>query len=206
MKAFDLLFQKAVKKGINICCASGDCAASDGVNDGHPHVDFPASSPNVVSCGGTTLTCPTGSYDIRTIETVWSFDSSQNTGTGAGYSTVFSKPTYQNNVIDSSISKRAICDISSNSNPATGYKILFDGDMYIMGGTSCSSPAIASFIALTGIKKFINPIIYYNQSSFHKITSGSNGFYSSNVSGEYSVCSGLGTPSSNLAQVLKLQI
>ncbi len=202
MKAFDTLFQKAVQKGINICCASGDYAAGDGINDGFPHVDFPASSPNIVSCGGTTLFAPDFIYDIKTVETVWSFDVNYNTGTGAGTSAVFTKPTYQNNVLTQTVTKRGVCDISSNSDPNTGYKILFNGQIYIMGGTSCSAPVIASFIALCGIKKFINPLIYNNPGVFNKISSGSNGYYSADSTGKYSLCSGLGSPSSLLAQLL----
>jgi kumamolisin len=31
--------------------ASGDDGSADGVTDGAAHVDFPASSPNVLACG-----------------------------------------------------------------------------------------------------------------------------------------------------------
>jgi kumamolisin len=202
MKAFDTLFQKAVQKGINICCATGDLAASDGIMDGFPHVDFPSSSPNVISCGGTTLASPNGVYDLHTIETVWSFDTTYNTGTGAGLSSVFSKPAYQNTVLDSNTIKRGVCDISCNANPSTGYKILFADQLYLMGGTSCSAPVFASFLACCGMKKFANPILYANKPAFHTISSGSNGYYHADQTGKYSLCSGLGTPSSELANVL----
>lgn len=205
IKAFDNLFQKATQKGINICCASGDYAASDGINDGLPHVDFPASSPNVVSCGGTKLFSPNGVYDMKTLETVWSYDVTYNIGTGAGISSIFTKPDYQSTVLHNS-TKRGVCDLSSNSDPETGYKILFGGQLHIIGGTSCSAPIIASFIASCGINKFINPIIYNNQNAFHKISSGSNGYYSANSDGSYSVCSGLGSISPTLAQVLMTSI
>lgn len=203
MKAFDNLFAKAVQKGINICCSSGDFAASDGVNDGFPHVDFPASSPNVVSCGGTTLSAPNYIYDLKTTETLWSFNVSNNMGTGAGISTVFDKPDYQKLVLDATVTKRGICDISSNSDPNTGYKILYGGKLVITGGTSCASPVIGAFIACSSPRKFINPIIYRNPQAFHKITSGSNGYYSSDPLGNYSLCSGMGSPSASLAVVLR---
>src|SRR5262249_30197182 len=55
MTAFDSAFQAAAAMGITVCVASGDNGSSDGVNDGGNHVDFPASSPYVLACGGTTL-------------------------------------------------------------------------------------------------------------------------------------------------------
>ena len=45
MQQFDQAFQAAAAMGITICVASGDNGSSDGVDDGAPHVDFPASSP-----------------------------------------------------------------------------------------------------------------------------------------------------------------
>src|SRR6185312_84126 len=40
--------------GVTVCVASGDAGSADGVNDGKVHVDFPASSPYVLACGGTS--------------------------------------------------------------------------------------------------------------------------------------------------------
>src|SRR5262249_37149438 len=53
MQAFDQAFQDAAALGITICAAAGDNGSNDGVNDGRSHVDFPASSPHVLGCGGT---------------------------------------------------------------------------------------------------------------------------------------------------------
>ena len=52
---FDQAFQDAATLGVTITVAAGDDGSSDGVDDGQAHVDFPASSPNVLACGGTTL-------------------------------------------------------------------------------------------------------------------------------------------------------
>ena len=52
---FDQAFQDAAALGVTITVAAGDNGSSDGVNDGSAHADFPASSPNVLACGGTTL-------------------------------------------------------------------------------------------------------------------------------------------------------
>ena len=53
-------FKEAALLGITICVASGDDGSSDGVLDGHAHVDFPASSPYVLAVGGTTLRTSAG--------------------------------------------------------------------------------------------------------------------------------------------------
>ena len=55
MTAMDEAFQAAATLGITVCVAAGDSGSSDGVSDGADHVDFPASSPHVLACGGTSL-------------------------------------------------------------------------------------------------------------------------------------------------------
>ena len=68
MTAMDEAFQAAATMGITVCVASGDSGSSDGVSDGADHVDFPASSPHVLACGGTSLTAQRSSIAS---ETVW---------------------------------------------------------------------------------------------------------------------------------------
>ncbi len=55
LNAFNDAFHDAALLGITVCAAAGDNGSSDGINDGKPHVDFPASSPYVLACGGTSL-------------------------------------------------------------------------------------------------------------------------------------------------------
>ena len=54
--ALDSACQAAAALGVTITVASGDNGSGDGVTDGADHVDFPASSPHVLACGGTKLT------------------------------------------------------------------------------------------------------------------------------------------------------
>ena len=49
--------------GITICVSSGDDGSGDELGDGQAHVDFPGSSPFVLSVGGTMLTETAGSLD-----------------------------------------------------------------------------------------------------------------------------------------------
>ena len=58
---------EAALAGITVCVASGDDGSGDQENDGHVHVDFPASSPYVLGVGGTTLRL----RNNQPVEVVW---------------------------------------------------------------------------------------------------------------------------------------
>ncbi len=83
MTAMDDAFQAAAAMGITVCAASGDNGSSDGVNDGADHVDFPASSPFALACGGTRLEAVGGSISA---EVVWN-DGANGGASGGGIST-----------------------------------------------------------------------------------------------------------------------
>jgi len=177
----------AVSSGINVCVASGDNGSSDGVNDGLSHPDFPAASPNVIACGGTSLVCPNNVYDNSTVETVWS-------GSGGAISSIFSSPTYQSSLNKSG---RSVPDIALNSDPNTGVLYLIGGNQYVVGGTSIAAPAMAAFVALTNVNYFINPQLYINASNcYHDITVGSNGAFNAGVG--YDNCTGFGSIVGNI--------
>src|SRR5262249_10655358 len=72
-------FQAAALQGITVCAASGDDGSRDQLDDGRVHVDFPASSPYVLACGGTTLQFANG---VFTGETVWN-EGGRDQGGGA---------------------------------------------------------------------------------------------------------------------------
>ncbi|MGH9584860.1 MAG: S53 family peptidase, partial [Bryobacteraceae bacterium] len=58
LDAFNAVFHDAALLGISVCAASGDNGSAEGEQDGENHVDFPASSPWVLGCGGTRLLAP----------------------------------------------------------------------------------------------------------------------------------------------------
>jgi kumamolisin len=66
MNALDAACQSAAALGITITVAAGDNGSSDGATGNN--VDFPASSPHVLACGGTKLV---GSGSTITSEVVW---------------------------------------------------------------------------------------------------------------------------------------
>src|SRR3954452_1086766 len=63
--AMDQAFADAGALGVTVTAAAGDDGSADNETDRRAHVDFPAASPGVLGCGGTTL-----SVD-PTSETVW---------------------------------------------------------------------------------------------------------------------------------------
>ena len=91
--AMDEAFQAAAAMGVTVCVAAGDDGSTDGVSDGLNHVDFPASSPNALACGGTKLVASGATISA---ETVWNELASNEGATGGGVSDVFPLPSWQN--------------------------------------------------------------------------------------------------------------
>ena len=193
MESFDQVAQEAAALGITITVASGDNGSSDGVNDGKTHVDFPASSPHVLACGGTRLDSV---GDAISSETVWN-DGGQGGATGGGYSTVFPRPAWQAAVVTQP--NRGVPDVAGDADPASGYNVRVDGQQMVVGGTSAVAPLWAGLIALYNQKTnsrlgFINPAIYgINQSpGFRDIIQGDNGQFK--ATNGWDACTGLGSP------------
>ena len=200
MTSMDEAFQSAAAMGVTICVAAGDDGSTDGVSDGLNHVDFPASSPNVLACGGTRLVA---SGNTITTETVWNELANNEGATGGGISDVFPLPSYQSAAgVPPSANPnhkigRGVPDVAGDADPTTGYDTLVDGQSGVIGGTSAVAPLWAGLIALINqsIGKpagFINPLLYQNMGDFHEITSGNNGAYTAGP--RWNACTGLGSP------------
>jgi kumamolisin len=201
MTNFDDAFQAAAAMGVTVCVASGDNGSSDGVNDGNNHVDFPASDPFVLGCGGTTLQA---SNEKIVNEAVWNDQSTGGGATGGGVSNVFPLPTWQDgfDVPAPTIQGggRGVPDVSGDADPNTGYNILVDGESAVFGGTSAVAPLWAALVARINQQMgkpigFLNPLIYaqaLEASGFHDITQGNNGAFS--AAEGWDPCTGLGTP------------
>jgi kumamolisin len=177
MDAFNQAFSDAAAVGITVCCAAGDDGSSDErplpennfeIDDELAHVDFPASSPYVLACGGTKLEASDGTISK---ETVWNESNNGEGATGGGVSEVFPRPSYQEglnippSVNGNGFDGRGLPDVSGDADPVTGYKILVDGRNGVIGGTSAVAPLWAGLIALLNQKLgkpvgFINPLLY----------------------------------------------
>jgi kumamolisin len=196
MTALDNACQSAAALGVTITVASGDSGSSDGTNA--TVVDFPASSPHVLACGGTELIA-NGTQISQ--EIVWDDQSSGGGATGGGFSTTFSVPAWQTNAVPSGSTGRGVPDVAANSAPATGYNVIVDGQQETVGGTSAAAPLWAGLITLINqqlaqqgkaLAGFVNPALYQNSGDFHDITQGNNGAYSAGPG--WDACTGLGSP------------
>jgi len=199
LAAFDDALQTAVALGVTVCAAAGDSGSADNVGDGADHVDFPASSPWVLGCGGTSLTAANG-HIVR--ETVWG--SRDDGATGGGVSTTFALPAWQKglSVVRSdgstqALTKRGVPDVAADADPATGYVVRVDGADTVVGGTSAVAPLWAALIARINAARgkpagFVNALLYAQRSAFNAVTSGSNGDFS--AAPGWNACTGLGTP------------
>src|SRR6185312_15336600 len=123
MTQYDQAFQAAAAMGVTICVASGDNGSSDGVPDGKAHVDFPASSPNVLACGGTKLLASGGTRISS--EVVWNEGATTSATAGRG-----------------------VPDVAGDADPSTGYEVRVDGENIVIGGTSAVAPLWAGLVAL----------------------------------------------------------
>jgi subtilase family serine protease len=187
LNSINTLFNSAILKGINITAASGDNGSNNGVGGTGSYADFPASSPNVTSCGGTKLTCPNLVYDNQTVEVAWP----SGGGALSGY---FNSPTYQSTL---NVARRSVPDIALNADPSTGVLYIVNNSSYIFGGTSIVSPIIAAYLTAIGANKFLNPILYTSPSNvFNDVLIGSNGAFTAKTG--YDNCSGLGSIIGNL--------
>jgi kumamolisin len=204
MTVFDEACQSAVALGITITVASGDNGSSDGESGNN--VDFPASSPHVLGCGGTELVAANG---VIQQEVVWN-DQPQGGASGGGVSSVFPIPPWQ---MKANVPKpptsgggRGVPDVAGDASPETGYNVLFDGQSAVVGGTSAVAPLWAALIALLNQQSgsnigFTNLALYQNaENGFNDITVGNNGTYS--AAPGWDPCTGLGSPNGNqLSQI-----
>jgi kumamolisin len=196
---FDSAFADAAMLGVTITVAAGDGGSTDGVKGKTNHVDFPASSPNALACGGTSLEL---SGTAIASETVWN-DGASGGATGGGVSKVFGLPSYQANAGvplrsgKGGVAGRGVPDVSGDADPATGYDVVVDGSATVIGGTSAVAPLWAGLVALLNANAgkpvgFLNPTLYANPQALRDITSGNNGAFKAGPG--WDACTGLGSP------------
>jgi hypothetical protein len=184
--------------GITYVASSGDNGAWSGA-------EWPASSPNVVSVGGTALSVAGGSYAG---ETAWSSYAPWYGGSGGGISQYESEPAYQAGVQQTGA--RTIPDVAYNASPSSGYSVYdqTNGGWLVAGGTSAGAPQWAGLVALADQGRAqhgegsldgatqILPALYQlggtsSATYFHGVTSGTNG---DRAGPGYNLVTGLGSP------------
>lgn len=208
VQAVNETLQAAAAMGVTVCVASGDNGSSDGINDGHAHVDFPASSPYSLGCGGTRLT---GTGNKIAAEVVWNDGAKSGEGGGGGVSVMNPLPTWQTGIVPPSCNPghaigRGVPDVCGDADPDTGYEIYYHGAAQVVGGTSAVAPLWAALLARINQKLgkpvgYINPLLYSTlgkTGAFHDIVTGNNDI-SGQVGGYtagkgWDCCSGWGSP------------
>ena len=165
--------------GVAITASSGDSGYG---------VSYPAASRYLTAVGGTSLT--RNSSTRGWTEGAWS-------GAGSGCSAYEAKPSWQT---DTGCSRRTVADVSAVADPNTGVAVLYAGLWFTVGGTSASSPIVASVYALAGNASTVNAgsYPYSHTTGLFDVTTGSNGScspsYLCHGAPGYDGPTGLGTP------------
>ena len=218
------IFQQYAAQGQSFFLASGDAGAFSSATD------EPADNPYITVVGGTSLTTDTNGFYKS--ETVWLTPADAASGTplqasGGGISGAQTIPSWQQGINmaanQGSTTMRNVPDVAlvANNITITWGADFFDSYDWPLGGTSLAAPLWAGFMALVNQQAalngkppigFLNPTLYAigkstnYLSSFHDITTGKNTNAASPtkysaVTG-YDLCTGWGTISSNLFNVL----
>ena len=206
------LLTKATTAHVSILASSGDSGAWG--SGQRLKAQAPADCQAVVTVGGTSLSVSsTGAYKS---ESAWS-------GGGGGYVPSTSEPSYQSKAnISDSYAELGKPDVSAVADPSTGVWVYeaSSGGWVVVGGTSVACPiwagyfadvndwrAANGFSALGSVDSFLYSSIYgvggtgsSYSSSFHDVTSGSNGW---SAGTGWDAATGLGSfQASSLASVL----
>jgi kumamolisin len=215
MTAMNDVISEAATLGVTVTVASGDNGSSDNPNStSGVAVDFPASSPYSLACGGTTLIGNTATNTI-TSEVVWNEIANQAGAGGGGVSVVYAEPAWQQNagvpasaaggsgIGSAATPGRGVPDVAGNADPYSGYQVVVDGKPQPIGGTSAVAPLWAGLIArlaqAAGTRfGLLQPLIYKGvapgvaAAGFNDIVQGGNGAY--NAGPGWDPCTGLGSP------------
>ncbi len=167
---------EAAHLGITVFASSGDSGSET-----PPQVLYPASDPNIMACGGTTISNVSG---LNFTQSAWS-------GSGGGVSNTFARPIWQSwaNVPPSKNPAghvgRGVPDIAGNADPASGYALILKGSSIgVWGGTSAVAPFYAGMVAVLNAS-FAAPLGFMNGNAyalkgpfaFDDVTAGNNGAY-----------------------------
>jgi kumamolisin len=206
MTLIDNVLKNLAHIGVTVCVSSGDFGAHNGSPKGKPSVNFPASSPHALGCGGTELKI---SGDKIESEVVWNciFDGMHG-ATGGGVSSSFDRPFWQNSFDVPHASQhpktgRGVPDVAGVADPHSGCRILVGGVDGVSSGTSAVAPMWAALIArlnqaLGAQSGYLNSLLYRfaaaekDDSAFRAIIEGENGAYRAGPG--WNACTGLGSP------------
>jgi kumamolisin len=183
LAAMESAFAACTKAGMSCFAASGDDGSSDGGRGNN--VDYPASSPQVAGCGGTTI----GASG----EIAWSYG-------GGGWSSRFGRPAWQG----ITFSTRGVPDVAGDADPNSGYQVFVGGHEYVFGGTSAVAPMWAALAAILSTLKGQRLGLFgprtWQLMDLTDVTAGSNGAFKARTG--WDPCTGLGLPNAAFAQAV----
>lgn len=217
VRLIDEAMRAAAHLGITVCASSGDAGAMNDSRDAMPAVNFPASSPYCLGCGGTNARFAQDAVAVME-ESVWNATHHGIQGaTGGGVSRKFPLPAWQHH---SDVPKgptgkkgRGVPDVAGPADPSCGCEMLVAGQSCTSAGTSAVAPLWAALIArcnqALGVRcGYINPLLYQiaahadGPKALRAVKSGGNGLYRARSG--WSACTGLGTPrGKHLLQMMK---
>jgi len=203
LNSIDEVLREAAMLGVTVCASSGDEGAMNGSTDGTPTVNFPASSPHVLSCGGSTVHETSGE---SMQESAWNCTLHGMRGaTGGGVSRSFETPAWQQEhnvpLAPNGSKGRGVPDVAGPADPHRGCAIVVGGESCSSAGTSAVAPLWAALVACANAALgarcgYITPLLYElstgQANPLHEITEGNNGFYHAGPG--WNACTGLGSP------------
>jgi kumamolisin len=143
LRAMEATLRDAARLGVTVIAAAGNAPAAARLGEDGAPVEYPASTPQVLSCGGTRLS--------EHGETLWR---GERQGSGGGISAVFRRPAYQAAADypgdHGACAGRRVPDVAAHADPSRGYRIVVDGAWRMMGGTSAVTALWAGVVALLG--------------------------------------------------------
>lgn len=202
VQATEAALAAAAGDGISVVAAAGDQLACAGF-PGEAHVLYPASSPQVLACGGTSLILDADNRILG--EEVWNEGMNQR-GTGGGISRLFDPQPFQAGVaLPPSAAGagpgRGVPDVAALAAVNPGWRIILRGVERTSGGTSAAAPFWGAILALANAQRaqvigLPHRALYGRPDLFHPITAGDN-----KVNGigydagpGWNACCGLGSP------------
>jgi kumamolisin len=215
LAAIGLALAHLERMGIVTCCSSGDRGPLAGFTPAaRDAVSFPASSPSVLACGGTTLAREQG----RVRERPWRGQLlGEPMASGGGMSGFFERPPHQSPELvprrhstwvapgkPAGFEGRWLPDVAAFADPVPGVRTLVGGVKLAGGGTSLATPLIASLLAritaavgssAAGVQRWLYQPPF--RAACHPVVGSSDSVGSGHAydcGGQWNPCTGLGVP------------
>jgi kumamolisin len=204
MEGWNALIQSLADAGVPSFFSSGDSGAYGRHALLQPQiqrVSAPASCPAAIAVGGTALY-----MNGYAFEQEWGWSNDINNGaSGGGYSTVFTRPAYQDQAVTGT--QRGVPDVAGPASTTTYAYLRVYGQLCMIGGTSWAAPVVAGLftrIAQARATAKLGPLgdlhdaIYQHGDSLCRdITTGNNTCYAVagfNCTTGWDAVTGMGSP------------